>query len=147
MKALQDRSLLLGASVVLMVVFLIGASLVNISKSVDEKRTDFLSIRDSIVGELITEEKYRCCLEKPCTYCIEKTPKHGEGASCNCLEDVVTGVHPCGECIGEILEGHGNQFLAKYFATSIAEEVGKTHLDELKGIILEKYGIPVEEQV
>jgi hypothetical protein len=93
------------------------------------------------------EHKYRCCLEKPCVYCIEKTPGHGEGAACECLKDIMEGVHPCGECIGEILEGHGNPLIAEYFAQSIAEEVGEEHLDTLKEIVEEKYGIPVDEQI
>ncbi len=88
---------------------------------------------------------YACCLEKPCTYCIEKSPKHGEGATCTCLEDIMNGVHPCGECIGEILEGHGNLFIAKYFATAIAEETGEE--EAIQRIIKEKYGVPVGEQI
>jgi len=112
-----------------------------------DDREMFVGMKDQMIGEMVADGNYRCCLEKPCVYCIEKTPGHGEGATCNCLEDIVTGVHPCGECIGEILEGHGNRFLAKYFATAIAEEVGEQHLDILKQIILEKYDISIEEQV
>ena len=112
-----------------------------------EERQMFLSMRNEMVGEMIAEGNYACCLEKPCTYCIEKTPGHGEGATCNCLEDIMTGNHPCGECIGEILEGHGNRFLAKYFATALAEEVGEEHLARLQSIISEKYGITNEEQI
>ena len=96
--------------------------------------------------ELLDDREYKCCLEKPCTYCIEKTPGHGEGASCNCLKDVVEGVHPCGECIGEILEGHGNPNLAKYFANAIAEKVGDGHMQTLKKIIEEKYDVALDEQ-
>lgn len=116
-------------------------------ENIDEKRISFISQKNSMVGEMISHEKYRCCLEKPCVYCIEKTPGHGEGATCNCLEDVVTGKHPCGECIGEILEGHGNPYLTKYFAAAIAEEVGEQHINTLKQIIFEKYGTPIEEQI
>ena len=36
----------------------------------------------------------------------------------------MNGKHPCGECIGEIMEGKGNALIAEYFATAIAEEVG-----------------------
>ena len=115
-------------------------------KDMDERRTAFLEERDSMVMEMHNEGKYRCCLEKPCTYCIEKTPKHGEGATCDCLADVVEGVHPCGECIGEILEGHGNPYLANYFANAIAEEVGKEHEETLRQIISEKYDISLDEQ-
>jgi hypothetical protein len=96
---------------------------------------------------MINQEDYACCLDKPCTYCIEKTPGHGEGPTCRCLDDVVEGRNPCGECIGEILEGHGNRFLAKYFASAIAEEVGEDYTDTLKEIISDKYDISVEEQI
>jgi len=58
----------------------------------------------------------------------------------------VEGVHPCGECIGEILEGHGNPNLAKYFANAIAEKVGEEHIQTLKEIIEKKYGAPLDEQ-
>jgi len=112
-----------------------------------EHREELIAHKESVFGELIDEGKYACCLEKPCTYCIEKTPKHGEGASCTCLEDVVIGVHPCGECIGEILEGHGNPYLAQYFARSIAEEVGEEYIDTMRKIVADKYELPVEEQL
>lgn len=110
-------------------------------------RMDFISAKDSIMSTMMANGDYACCLEKPCTYCIEKTPGHGEGAACHCLDDIVNGKHPCGECIGEILEGHGNKFLSKYFAQAIAEEVGISHLDTLKEIIEEKYNTPIEEQI
>lgn len=113
----------------------------------DDMRDEFISLKSSIQGGMRGQHMYRCCLEKPCAYCIEKTPGHGEGAACDCLSDIVNGVHPCGECIGEILEGHGNLYLAEYFAVSIAEEVGEAHLDTLRQIIFEKYGIPVENQL
>lgn len=41
---------------------------------------------------------------------------------------------------------YGEPELAPYFATAIAEEVGEQHLDTLKQIISEKYGISAEEQ-
>ncbi len=113
----------------------------------DEMREEFLSEKEHMTGEMMAHGDYRCCLEKPCVYCIEKTPGHGEGATCSCLEDVVNGKHPCGECIGEILEGHGNRFLVKYFASAIAEEVGEQHLETIKKIISEKYQIASEEQL
>ncbi len=129
------------------------------SMDINEKTSAFIYLKSNIQeemrsgvigvwGEGIVEgTTYRCCLQKACTYCIEKSPKHGEGASCDCLADILNGVHPCGECIGEILEGNGNQMIAKYFATSIAEEVGKNHLNELQIIIQEKYGVLIEEQI
>lgn len=100
-----------------------------------------IELTDSFKQDLMLKGMYRCCLDKPCDYCLKKE----EG--CDCMDDLYDGKHPCGECIGEILEGHGNQFLVKYFATAIAEKVGEDHLDTLKQIIFEKYGMPVEEQV
>ena len=121
-------------------------SLNHSTMNIEEKREHFISLKNNMQLELIDDREYKCCLEKPCTYCIEKTPGHGEGASCNCLKDVVEGVHPCGECIGEILEGHGNPNLAKYFANAIAEKVGDEHIQTLKEIIEEKYDATVDEQ-
>lgn len=112
-----------------------------------EHREMFIAMRQAIQSEERDEGKYACCLEKPCTYCIEKTPGHGEEAACLCLDDVMNGRHPCGECIGEILEGHGNPLIAEYFASAIAEEVGVEYLDTLKSIISDKYGIAVAEQI
>jgi len=108
--------------------------------NMETARTSFISQRDKIVGNLMAHGDYRCCLMKPCTYCIEKTPGHGEGATCDCLADIVDGKHPCGECIGEILEGHGNPYLSEYFPEAIADELGQDHLDEIRKIIEEKYG-------
>lgn len=112
--------------------------------TMNEKRESFISLRDEIQHDLLPQGNYRCCLEKPCTYCIEKTPGHGEGAACDCLSDVVNGEHPCGECIGEILEGHGNPYLSEYFAKAIAEETGEK--EAIQRIIEDKYGIPISEQ-
>lgn len=122
----------------------------NMSMNMDNMphhRESFISQRDSIMGKMMAHGEYACCLKKPCTYCIEKTPGHGEGASCHCLEDIVNGKHPCGECIGEILEGHGNPLLAEYFAQAIAEEVGDQHLGTLQQIISEKYDIEISSQI
>ncbi|MBU0598258.1 hypothetical protein KKF61_04695 [Patescibacteria group bacterium] len=105
----------------------------------DEQRDHYLMHKEHMINELLDEGEYQCCLEKPCAYCLEKTPGHGEGASCHCLEDVVNGEHPCGECMGEILEGHGNPHLTEYFAESIAEEVGEEHMEDIQQIIDEKY--------
>jgi hypothetical protein len=115
--------------------------------SMERQRAHFLEYRQKMVSKMIIDKNYACCLTNPCTYCIEKTPEHGEGATCNCLADVVNGRHPCGECIGEILEGHGNHFLAKFFARAIAEEVGNQYYTPLTGIIEDKYGKPAEEQL
>jgi hypothetical protein len=115
-------------------------------KSVEDKRLIWLNLSDNIRGEMANKGKFSCCLEHPCFYCIYKTPKHGEGAACECAKEVLAGKHPCGECIGEIMEGHGDPVLAPYFAAAIAEEVGSQHKDELKKIISEKYNISLEAQ-
>lgn len=130
----------------LLILFFIPAFGMNHGMSIGEKRENFISLKSEIIGEMMSQGNYKCCLKKPCTYCIEKTPGHGSGASCNCIKDLVEGVHPCGECIGEILEGHGNPYLAEYFARAIAEKVGKEHIDILRGIVEEKYNLPVGEQ-
>ena len=119
----------------------------EMGSNIAEHREMYLAHKNLMVSNQLLDGKYKCCLETPCNYCLEKTPKHGEGASCSCLEDVMNGLHPCGECIGEILEGHGNKYIAAYFATAIAEEVGITHLPTLQQIIFEKYGVPVEDQI
>ncbi len=135
---------LLGGAV-LAVSFAAPATFVHLNPSHDHMdhmamhREDFLDQRNAMHMAMIDAGEYACCLEKPCTYCIEKTPGHGEGATCDCLADVVQGRHPCGECIGEILEGHGNPYLSQYFAASIAEEVGEEHIDTIQQIIDAKY--------
>lgn len=106
----------------------------------------FFEMRADLQHEQREQGQYRCCLERPCTYCLEKTPGHGEGAACTCLDDVVAGKHPCGECMGEILEGHGSPYLSEYFAASITEEVGCEHHETMQRIIEQKYDRPVEEQ-
>jgi hypothetical protein len=147
----MKKKIWVGAIVIVAIVIFAGIFTINpfnkeySDKTINEKRTSFISLKDDIIGSLITEGGYRCCLEKPCTYCIEKDPKHGEGATCDCLADIINGVHPCGECIGEILEGHGNPLLSDKFARAIAEKTG--HEDDIKDIIFEKYDIPVEEQI
>lgn len=100
----------------------------------------FEKSRAGLIGEAIERGEYACCLQTPCTYCLVKEGK------CDCLEEVVNGEHPCGECMGEILEGHGNPYLAKSFARAIAHEVGEEHTDELREIIEQKYGVPAAEQ-
>lgn len=116
-------------------------------ENMDMHRESFIEQKEIMIEFMLGHGNYKCCLEQPCTYCIEKSPGHGEGATCLCLEDVVNGVHPCGECIGEILEGHGNPFLSEYFARAIAEKVGEDHIDTLRQIIFEKYEMPVDEQL
>lgn len=150
LKTMKNKSILTVISLIVIGV-LIGAFLPigmnHMMMSMDMKRETFIELRQSIQGEQLVHGNYRCCLETPCTYCIEKTPKHGEDAECSCQEDIYNGLHPCGECIGEILEGHGNPLMAEYFATAIAEEIGQQHIDTLKQVIFEKYGISIEKQL
>lgn len=108
-------------------------------KSIAEQREDWMAIANSIRGELAMEGKYDCCLEKPCWYCIYKTPGHGAGAECTCRQDILNGEHPCGECIGEILEGHGLAELKPYYAKAIAHKVGFKHESHLQEIIDDMY--------
>lgn len=107
--------------------------------SMDHMHEKFNTLKDSFHEEMLSQGKYRCCLEKPCNTCLALTPWHGEGPECDCLEDVINGEAPCGECVGGILAGRGNPYLAEYFPASIAEGVGEQHLDALKQIIAEKY--------
>ncbi|MFC1720785.1 hypothetical protein ACFL0K_00830 [Patescibacteria group bacterium] len=112
----------------------------------DEHRMAFITEKDAIIEHMMMEGEYRCCLEKPCVTCIALDPWHGKGASCTCLDDIVNGVHPCGECVGGILSGRGNPYLSEYFALAIAEKVGMEYVDELRQIIFEKYGTEIEKQ-
>ena len=130
----------------LLLIFFAGFTSDYDKMGINAKMDYFISIKEDIQKNLLSEG-YRCCLEKPCTYCLFETSSDRSGAQCNCLEEIVNGEPPCGECIGEILEGNGNKFLSKYFATAIANEVGENHIDGLREIMYEKYGIPVEEQL
>lgn len=108
-------------------------------KSMEDHREDFIDHKEMMIKEMMMGGNYKCCLEKPCVYCIEKTPGHGMGASCDCLSDVVNGKHPCGECMGEILEGHGNKYLKEYFPEALTDELGEEYLEMIKEIINKKY--------
>ena len=68
------------------------------NKNIADQREDWISLADNIRGKLAMEGKYDCCLEKPCWYCIQKTPGHGKGAECTCRQDILDGQHPCCEC-------------------------------------------------
>ncbi|MCP6718167.1 MAG: hypothetical protein KJI70_01290 [Patescibacteria group bacterium] len=109
------------------------------NKSISEQRQDWMSIADNIRSNLAMKGKYNCCLVSPCWYCIQKTPGHGEGAECSCRQDILAGRHPCGECIGEILEGHGLVELKSYYAKAIAHKVGTEHEAHLQEIINDMY--------
>lgn len=103
-------------------------------------------IRASVLN-LVAQDRYKCCMEEPCTRCFSKPGHQDEELVCECLVDLMNGKHPCGECIGEILEGEGNPLLSEYFATAIAEKLGEEHLDTLKEIIFEQYGMPIDQQI
>jgi len=107
--------------------------------SIASQRGEWMAIADNIRGKLAMDGKYDCCLEDPCWYCIQKTPGHGEGAECTCRQDILNGEHPCGECIGEILEGHGLAELKPYYAKAIAHKVGSQHQGHLQAIINDMY--------
>ena len=146
-KKFKEKNFWLSGGGLLLVLFLVilAANLTG-QPTIKHQRAEFIALKQNLVGALLPAGDYACCLQRPCTYCLEKTPGHGVGATCHCLTDIVLGQHPCGECIGEILEGHGNPYLAKYFARAIAQEVGEQHLPALRQIIAEKYGkLPAEQ--
>ncbi|MFV1917016.1 MAG: hypothetical protein ACC618_00800 [Patescibacteria group bacterium] len=103
------------------------------NKDVAEQRGDWVALADNIRGELAKEGEYNCCIEEPCTYCL-----YDEG-ECQCRQDILDGEHPCGECIGEILEGKGLVELKPYFAKAIAHKVGSQHEGHLQEIIDDMY--------
>jgi|GEM_PF-2248636 len=115
--------------------------------SVAQKRATIVAMNDQVQARLLPAKGYRCCLATPCSICVEKTPGHGVGATCDCLADIMNGRHPCSECLGEILEGHGNPLISEYFAEAIAEEVGRRYKPLLMKIIADKYGMPIERQL
>lgn len=144
---LNKTNLILGLSLVLIAGLAVGylfAPMATTQKefgnlTTSEQRAEWIEEANIIRGSLAVEGQYDCCLEKPCLYCIYKTPGHGEGAACQCRQDILNGEHPCGECIGEILEGNGLSELAPYYAKAIAHKVGEQHLGHLESIINEMY--------
>ena len=102
-------------------------------------------MRKGLFGDGRKKPLYLCSgsSHKPCSYCIGDA--HDGRKGCYCLENIMNGKSPCGECVGEILEGNGNKFLAPYFAKAISENTG--HEETVKQIISEKYNIPIEKQV
>ena len=104
------------------------------------------SVRAAVM-DLVADGRYRCCLEKPCSYCYIEHGSSGDGAVCDCVADIVAGSAPCGECIGEILEGNGNPLLAEYFASAIASETGASSRPALVRFVEETYGMPAGNQI
>ncbi len=105
----------------------------------ENMRLAFASDQKEAIHQLIKEGKYRCCIENPCSYCFLNSTASEDGTVCDCLDEIVNGEHPCGECMGEILEGNGNKYLSEYFPAAIADEVGNQYLDVLGKIVDDKY--------
>ncbi len=112
-----------------------------------EYNKEIISEKDAGIKNLLAEGRYKCCLIKPCSYCFSDPDHQDKELVCDCIKDIMEGKHPCGECIGEILEGNGNPLISEYFATSIAEEVGEDYLVMLKQIIADKYDMPIDKQL
>jgi len=115
-----------------------------------QMQSSLMNSVNSLKSKLIDEGKYKCCLKNPCSYClledIEKTEFFdGKKLECECLVEIMEGKSPCPECVGEILDGEGNKYIAKYFATAIAQKTGNKEV--IKKIIKKKYGIPINEQI
>ncbi len=115
--------------------------------SVNQYNKEIVAEKNEGIRNLLAEGRYKCCMKEPCFRCFSKPGAHDKELVCDCMIDIYNGKHPCGECIGEILEGEGNPLMAEYFATAIAEKLGEQHLAMLKQIISEKYGIPAEQQI
>ncbi len=156
MDKFTKKKALLGALVLFVIGGVVGGATMAMSSfsmghTAEKYSTDYnkevASEQDDAIKNLITEGRYKCCLEDPCSYCFSDLDHQDRELVCDCLVDIMNGKAPCGECIGEILEGKGNFLIAEYFATAIAEEVGNEQLPALKEIITSKYGIPVEEQI
>ncbi len=97
------------------------------------------SMHNSMMGE----SGYGCCTQIACVFCLTDSEHKGV---CDCFEEVVNGESPCAECVGNILQGNGNKYLAKSFAKAISEKMGDEYLLPLKDIIAQKYNVPVNEQ-
>lgn len=119
----------------------------NRQVSVNQYNQEIVTEKNEGIMNLLAEGRYKCCMKEPCFRCFSKPGAHDKELVCDCMIDIYNGKHPCGECIGEILEGEGNPLMAEYFATAIAEKLGEQHLTMLKQIISEKYGIPAGEQI
>tara|TARA_B100000745_G_scaffold295539_1_gene239767 strand:+ start:5788 stop:6258 length:471 start_codon:yes stop_codon:yes gene_type:complete len=156
MIALTKRNIILGAITLLLIggviggtVFLTPTSEMNhgaVEYSAEYNK-EIIVEKDEGVKNLLAEGRYKCCLTKPCSYCFSDLDHQDEELVCDCLEDTMNGKSPCGECIGEILEGNGNPLISEYFATAIAETIGEDYLLTLKQIMADKYDMPVGRQL
>ena len=112
-------------------------------KDTASKQRYILEKQEELKLSLIEQGRYKCCLEKPCSYCLEHTDKQ---MVCDCLEDVMEGKAPCGECLGEILEGEGNHLIKEYFSASLADELGEENKAMLDSIIEKKYSAEYKDE-
>ena len=153
---IQKKIFGLGFVVILMLgVILLGATFIMPNSRMSHSAKQFSSESNKEVGmevgegikNLIATGRYKCCLTNPCSYCFTDKEHQDRELVCDCLVDIMNGKAPCGECVGEILEGRGNPLIAEYFATAIAEEIGAKYLSTIQDIITDKYGIPATEQL
>jgi len=153
---LTKRNLVLGTMALLLIGGVVGGTVLSMptsemnhgaEKYSSEYNKEIISEKDEGIKNLLAEGRYKCCLTKPCSYCFSDPDHQDEELVCDCLEDIMNGEHPCGECIGEILDGNGNALISEYFATAIAEKVGENHLVALKQMIADKYDMPVGKQL
>ena len=140
-------SLLLIGGVLGSTIFITSEKKRNAAKYNTEYNKEIIAEQDKGIKNLLATGRYKCCLTKPCSYCFSDPDHQDKELVCDCLEDIINGKHPCGECIGEILEGNGNPLISEYFATAIAEEVGSDYLPTLKQIIADKYGVSIDQQL
>ena len=143
-------SILLILSIVLTVFALMPNMLMSHSTEMGTNKYNKEIVKEEKEGiaNLLADGRYKCCMKEPCARCFAKEQYHDRELVCDCLEDIMNEKHPCGECLGEILEGGGNPLIAEYFATSIAEKLGEQYLQTLKQIISEQYeNMPVEKQI
>jgi len=152
----KNRVIIFGGMTLLLVGGVIGGNVLSTPdpsinhsaiKDSSEYNKEIIAEKDESVKNLLAEGRYKCCLENPCSYCFSDVEHQDRELVCDCLVDIMNGNHPCGECIGEILEGNGNPLISEYFATAIAEKIGDNYLLPLKQIIADKYDMPVGKQL
>ncbi len=156
MIAVTKRNIILGIGTLLLIAGVVSSTILftptsemnhNAAKYSMEYNKEIIAEQNNGIKNLLAEGRYKCCITKPCSYCFSDPDHQDEELVCDCLEDLMNGKHPCGECIGEILEGNGNPLISEYFATAIAEKVGESHLLALKQIVADKYDMPVDQQL
>ncbi len=142
-----SSSKLLPIFIVLFLVVGGGLAAIWYSQSDKNSNNNLLIKQKQAIAQLVAAGRYRCCLNEPCSYCFSDEDHQEREKVCDCLDRIAVGKHPCGECIGEILEGEGNPLVAEYFAVAIAEEIGQEYLDVLRKIVADKYNLPEEKQL